>query len=94
MVWCPQYVWNLGYLIRALMDQTKFKVVRRTKLICLLLLVLYRYQENGIQNPAVARELLLLLRLQDGHRHQVVYTAGAGDLLRRLLRGEVCHAVH
>lgn len=94
MVWCPQYVWNLGYLIRALMDQTKFKVVRRTKLICLLLLALYRYQENGIQNPAVARELLLLLRLQDGHWHQVVYTAGAGDLLRRLLRGEVCHALH
>lgn len=53
-----------------------------------------RYQEDGIQNPSVARELLLLLRLQDGHWHQVVHTAGAGDLLRRLLRGEVRHALH
>lgn len=53
-----------------------------------------RNQKNGIQDQTVAREVLLLLRLQDRHRYQVVYPPWAGNLLRRLLRGKVRNTLH
>lgn len=39
----------------------------------------------------MAREVLLLLRLQDRDRDQKFHPARAGDLLRHLLRGKVRH---
>ena len=54
---------------------------------------LYRHQEDGVQEPTVAREMLQLPGVQDGHWHQVVHPAGAGHLLQRLLRREVRHAL-
>jgi hypothetical protein len=56
--------------------------------------VCVRYQEDGVQDAPVAREVLLLRRLQHSHRHQVVHPQGAGDLLRWVLRGEVRHSLH
>ena len=55
---------------------------------------MFRYQEDGVQDAPVAREVLLLRRLQHSHRHQVVHPQGAGDLLRWVLRGEVRHSLH
>lgn len=55
--------------------------------------VCFRNQEDGIQDSPVAREVLLLRGLQDSHRHQELHPQGAGDLLRRLLRGEVRYSL-
>lgn len=41
----------------------------------------------------MAREVLLLRGLQEPDRHEELHPARAGDLLRRLLRGQVRHPV-
>lgn len=61
-------------------------------IVCVVLRSL-RHEEDGVQEPTVAREVLLLLRVQDADRHQVVHPARAGHLLFRLLRGEVRHSM-
>lgn len=56
-----------------------------------LLPTLLRHQEDGVQDATVAREVFLLRCVQERHRHQEFHPARAGDLLRRLLRGQVRH---
>ena len=51
----------------------------------------FRYEEDGVQDQAVAREVLLLRGLQESDRHEELHSARAGDLLRRVLRGQVRH---
>lgn len=41
----------------------------------LLIVFFYRHQEDGVQNTSVAREVLFVLCMQNGNRHQVVYSA-------------------
>lgn len=55
---------------------------------------LYRNEEDGIQDPSVAREVFRLLHLQTSHRDQVIHTKGARHLLRKVLRGQIRHQVH
>ena len=56
--------------------------------------LLCRYEEDGVQDPSVAREVLRLLHLQEPHRHQELHPEGARHLLRQVLRGEVRDEVH
>lgn len=53
----------------------------------------FRYQEDGVQDPPVARAVLRVLCVQECHRHQELHPTRAGDLLRHLLRGEVCYSM-
>ena len=53
-----------------------------------------RHEEDGVQDTSVAREVLQLLRVPHADRHQVLHPQGAGDLLHRLLRGDLCYEVH
>lgn len=46
-----------------------------------------RYQEDGIQDSTVAREMFLLRRMQESHWYKELHSARAGNLLCRLLRG-------
>lgn len=57
------------------------------------LIVLYgfRYQEDGVQDQAVAREMLLLRCMQEPDRNEELHPTRAGNLLCRMLRGQVCH---
>lgn len=53
----------------------------------------FRHQEDGVQDPPVARAVLRVLCVQERHRHQELHPTRAGDLLRNLLRGEVCYSM-
>ena len=44
-------------------------------------LILYRHEEDGVQDQAVAREVLRLLHLQESYRNQVIHSQGARYLL-------------
>lgn len=48
-----------------------------------------RYQEDGVQDQAMARALFLLLCVQDTNRNQEFHPSWTGDLLCWLLRGEI-----
>ena len=51
------------------------------------------HEEDGVQDEAVARALLRLLRLQQPHRHQELHPQGEWHLLHQLLRRQVRHQV-
>ena len=53
-----------------------------------------RYEEDGVQDSAMAREVLRLLHLQEPHRHKELHPEGARHLLRQVLRGEVRDEVY
>jgi hypothetical protein len=55
--------------------------------------IYYRHEEDGVQDAPVAREVLLLRRLQDSHRNEELHSTRAGDLLRWMLRGEVRYSL-
>ena len=55
---------------------------------------MFRHEEDGVQDAAVAREVLRVLHVQEPHRHKVVHPQGARHLLRQVLRGQVRHKVH
>lgn len=57
------------------------------------LIMRFRYEEDGIQDQTMAREVFLLRCLQESDRHEELYTARTRDLLCRMLRGQVRHAV-
>ena len=57
-------------------------------------LVVFRYEENGIQDKAVAWEVFCVLHLQEPDRDQVVHSKGPRHLLRKVLRGQVCNQMH
>lgn len=49
----------------------------------------FRHEEDGIQDAPMAREMFLLLRLQDADRNEVFHSPWARYLLCRVLRGQV-----
>ena len=52
------------------------------------------HEKDGVQDPAVAREVLRVLHLQEPHRDQELHPEGARHLLRQVLRGEVRDEVY
>ena len=60
----------------------------------MIMIIFSRHEEDGVQDPPVARKVLRLLRLRERHRHQVLHPQGAGHLLRQVLRGQVRNQVH
>lgn len=59
-----------------------------------LFFIFYRHEKNGVQDTAMAWKMLLLLCMQKSHWNKIIYTERAGDLLRRLLWGEICDQMH
>lgn len=53
-----------------------------------------RYEEAGVRGLHVARGLLRLPRLRAAHRLQVLHPREGRALLRAVLRGQVCAALH
>lgn len=53
----------------------------------------FRHEEDGVQDSPVAREVLLLRRVQNTHRNQEFHPTRAGDLLRWMLRREVRYSL-
>lgn len=67
----------------------KYKVILfiHTPLWVFAVVMFFRYQEDGIQDSTVAREMFLLRRLQEPHWYKELHSARTGNLLCRLLRG-------
>lgn len=84
------------YIVLSIDETLHLPALRRSKVRAIELIGyfdVFRHEEDGVQDSPVAREVLLLRRVQNTHWDQELHPTRAGDLLRWMLWGEVRHSL-